>query len=85
MGTAYQFECPACGYSAHVCGGRDSGTEVALLTSVYGDCRVLVDVPVGRPWDKGLPATGSDDPEMGRCPECKGVNHIPWVKTLPMC
>jgi hypothetical protein len=77
MGTAYQFECRACGYGAHVCGGRDSGTEIALLTSVCGDCRALVDVPIGRPWDKGLSATGGDDLKVGHCPKCNGVNHVP--------
>ncbi len=83
MGTAYRFECRACGYGAHVCGGRDSGMDIVLLTSICGDCRALVDVPVGRPWEEGLPPTGSVDPEMGRCPECKGVNHLPWPRSRP--
>lgn len=70
MGTAWQFECRACGYSANVCGGRDSGMRVAVLTSVCGDCYALVDVPVGFPWEDGSAAIENDDPEIGCCPEC---------------
>ena len=83
MGTAYLFECPTGGYSAAVCGGRDSGMDITVLTSVCGDCRALVDVPVGRPWDQGLPVSASDDPELGHCPKCKGINHVPWTKPRP--
>lgn len=41
MGTVYQIGCRACGYSAHVSGGRDFGMDITLFTCVCGDCRAL--------------------------------------------
>lgn len=87
VGTAYQFECRACGYNAHVCGGRDSGMDVVVLTSVCGDRRELVDVPVGRSREKDVPATANDEAKMGCCPKCGGGNLDAWPRShaCPKC
>lgn len=83
VGTAYQFECRACGYSAHVCGGRDSGMRVTLLTSVCGNCRALVDVPVGFPGRTALLLPRTMIRRSGAARSARGVNHAPWAKSRP--
>lgn len=87
MVTAYLFECRACDYSAQVCGGRDSGMEVTLLTSVCSDRDALVDVVIGPPCEEGLRMSEEDDPKLGRCSGCGGENLVPWPKSrsCPKC
>jgi hypothetical protein len=83
MGTAYSFECPSCGYSAEVCGGTDSGFGATLRTSVCADCHAVVDVLIGGPSFFGGEPVESDDPDVGRCPQCKGRNVTPWKRSRP--
>ena len=83
MGTANQFECCACGYSAQVCGGEDSGMEVTLLTSVCIDCHALVDVAIGHPLEESFPGILKEDRKLRRCPECNGENLLPWPRPRP--
>ena len=86
MGTAYLFEYRDCGYSAQVCGGKDSGMETTLQTSVCGDCRALVDVAVGASWDEDHWVSAEDDPKLRRCPGCGGkschVGKVPVVSEM---
>ena len=83
MGTAYSFECPSCGYRAQVCGGTDSGFAVTLRTSTCADCSTVVDVIVGGPAFFGGKPSPTDDPDVGRCPDCKGKNVKPWKHSRP--
>jgi hypothetical protein len=68
MGTAYEFQCRACGYSAQVCGGRDSGMDITLFTWVCGDCRALVDVAICHPLEESFPGNLKEDRKLRRCP-----------------
>lgn len=83
MGKAYSFECPSCGYRAEVCGGTDSGFSVTLRTSVCSDCNALVDVPIGGPKLFGNRPSKTDNPAVGRCPDCRGRNVTPWKRSRP--
>ena len=83
MGTAYSFECPSCGYSTEVCGGTDSGFAVTLRTSVCSDCNAVVDVIIGGPTFSDGELSPTDDPNAGRCRNCKGENVTPWKRSRP--
>lgn len=61
---------------------------VTLRTSVCGDCRAIVDVVIGGPAMFGNePLEAPDDPDVGRCPDCKGRDVVPWPKSrrCPKC
>lgn len=47
MGACYQFTCAACGYTAEVSGGLDSGMMNRAATISCADCRELMDVDIG--------------------------------------
>jgi hypothetical protein len=83
MGKAYSFECPSCGYRAEVCGGTDSGFSATLRTSVCGDCNAVVDVLIGGPGFFGRKPLKTDNPNVGRCPDCKGKNVAAWKRSRP--
>ena len=44
MGRAYLFECPKCGYRAHVSGGADEGEAFTTQTIACLQCKDLQDV-----------------------------------------
>ena len=70
MGTLYQFDCPACHYSAEVSGGDDAGMEMLTTTIVCSECQRLFDVPTG--WSEPF---ASKKPPQLRCPKSK-THHI---------
>jgi hypothetical protein len=53
MGTAYNFTCTECGYSAMVSGGRDVGMVAVVRTMTCNDCKEVVDVLIGRYGESG--------------------------------
>ncbi|MBX3276442.1 MAG: hypothetical protein KF868_00430 [Acidobacteria bacterium] len=46
MGTSYEFECPACGYTAAVSGDDDAGMICNTTTIVCRTCRKLYDATI---------------------------------------
>jgi transposase-like protein len=46
MGRTYLFECPQCGYRAHVSGGVDRGENIIVQTILCADCRELYDTVI---------------------------------------
>ena len=73
MGTCYQFDCPACQYSAEVSGGDDAGMEFLTTTIVCRDCQQLFDVPSG--WTEPFAAR---KPPQIRCPKSKKHPITKW-------
>jgi len=43
MGQLHAFTCPACGYRADVCGGKDIGLHAVLATVACRNCKALFD------------------------------------------
>ena len=98
MGTWYTFECPSCGYSAVVSGGRDWGMAAVVQTMVCSDCKDVVDVIIGEEGEV-YPRIQSDSKEQDLypakifpsdsfyvCPNCKNANMTNWENhTFPKC
>lgn len=83
MGTLYSFECPGCGYSAEVSGGRDVGMDTVVQTATCANCRELVDVVIGW-WGKDGPSGAPNlDCRLWRCPICEGMALDPWSDERP--
>lgn len=83
MGTKQTFDCPDCGYSTIVSGGRDYGMVAVVQTMVCGDCQDLVDVLIGREFIDGPTGDPKYDKDLGVCPDCHGHNVTPWPKEHP--
>ena len=83
LGSAFSFECPSCGYTAEVSGGRDLGMFVVVRTCTCGDCHRLVDVIIGYVGQDGGIGVPKYDRALDRCPECDGTNLVPWSEAWP--
>ena len=71
MGTLATFECKACGYSAHVAGGREICMTMDLLTISCPDCRALSVVQVASSMPDHIRIVGEEEEELDlRCPKC---------------
>lgn len=83
MGSKFAFECPDCGYSAVVSGGRDFGMMAVVQTMVCQDCKHLVDVLIGRFGEEGPTGDPDYDAQLGRCPDCEGQDVHLWQSEHP--
>ena len=83
MGTAYNFTCSKCGYSATVSGGRDVGMVAVVRTMICDDCEEVVDVLIGRYGEDGSTGDPEYDADLGICPECRGRNLRSWSRRHP--
>jgi hypothetical protein len=87
MGRTYSFECPRCGYRAHVAGGTAEGGSFAVQTIACADCRALYDAVIRF---KASPRQKENPPRTGpkfstvlnRLP-LRGARH--WLKFKPAC
>ena len=78
MGSAYNFVCSDCDYTAEVSGGADGGFMIRTETMVCRACREVVDVVVGTNAPEMVSADG-----MNRCPGCEGEDLAPWTESRP--
>jgi len=83
MGSMSEFSCPACGYGATVCGGKDHGFEAVLHTRVCKTCNSVVDVLIGRQGEEGPSGDPKYDADLEICPECRGKELVAWSKQRP--
>lgn len=91
MGSSYLFECPECGYSAEVSGGRDRGFVAVTETRTCDRCREVVDVLVGETSSlaeegrAAFPEGEGLERYKGRCPICDKVLNNAWDGKCPRC
>lgn len=83
MGTAHEYCCPDCGYSAIVSGGRDIGMVVVVRTMTCISCKELVDVIVGFYGEDGPVGDAEMDKDLHVCPECGGDEVTAWGPDQP--
>ncbi len=83
MGTAYEFVCKGCDYTATVCGGRGVGMEAVLRTMICSHCEELVDVLIGFFGRDGPSGDPEHDKNLDRCPECNGQELKRWPASRP--
>ena len=89
MGVFYNFVCPNCGYKAQVNGGVDSLEYLTFKTMVCTDCFQLVDalVEIRPQWSRrqknGKGGYKTKSKCVVFCPNCNGINLIPWGKPYP--
>ena len=83
MGTAYNFTCTKCGYSAKASGGRDVGMVAVVRTMTCKDCEEVVDVLIGRYGENGPTGDPEYDANLDICPECRGRNVRSWSRRHP--
>lgn len=88
MGRTYLFECPKCGYRAHVSGGADEGEHFSVETIACADCRQLYDaVTKLKAWSRLKTGYALKTPPkfaavLNRLPP-RGAR--PWLKFKPAC
>ncbi len=68
MGTAYNFTCTKCGYSAKASGGRAVGMVAVVRTMTCNDCKEVVDVLIGRYGENGPTGDPDYDADLNICP-----------------
>lgn len=87
MGTQWNYQCAACGYSAQVSGGRGCGFVAVVRTMACKPCRALFDVPIGAYGREGPTGDPEFDRKLGACPSCGGRELRPWKKgdSCPRC
>lgn len=83
MGTAYQYECPRCEYSAVVAGDREVGMVAVVRTMVCASCKALVDVVVGFVGHDGPIGDSEYDRDLNVCPECRSTDVHTWPCSTP--
>ena len=85
MGTWTKFECESCGYTAEVSGGKDCGMVAVVQTMTCVQCKVLVDVLVGRCGEVGRTGDLEYDKDLDMCPNCRCVDLSDWNATTRPC
>ena len=92
MGSSRNYICPKCGYSAHVCGGREVGMLAVLKTFSCRQCHTLSDIQIGEYGqdyaDMIEKIVISPIPVELKCPECNSTNIRPWnpiKRPCPKC
>ena len=83
MGTAYNFTCTKCGYSAKASGGRDVGMVAVVRTMTCKDCEEVVNVLIGRCGENGPTGDPEYDANLNICPKCRGCNVRSWPRRHP--
>lgn len=81
MGSSRDYICSNCGYSAHVCGGREVGMYAVLKTFSCKECHTLFDIQIG---EYGQDYADRVQEEL-RCPECNSSNIRPWNPIKCQC
>jgi hypothetical protein len=87
VGSHYEFTCAGCGYTAEVSGGRDVGMFAVVRTMTCSQCKILVDVLIGRAGKDGPTGDPVFDKDLNLCPECKSSAVRPWSnrRFCPRC
>jgi hypothetical protein len=85
MGAKHSFCCNICGYTARVSGEPDRGMFIFTETKVCNDCHALVDVTVALAPEVRRVRSLPPDPNIGKCPLCKGENLHGWDGQAAVC
>jgi hypothetical protein len=87
MGRTYAFECPRCGYRAHVAGGAAEGCHFAVQTIACNDCQALYDAVI-----RCKASLRQDENPPPTAPKFSAVlNRLPqrgariWLQYQPAC
>ena len=82
MGSSRDYKCTNCGYTAHICGGRDQGMFAVMKTYACENCQTLSDLQIG---ERGMDYVDYSMPENAEvfnikllCPDCNSRNIHPW-------